>query len=342
MKISWGIADIQSVYGAETTSQTSSKPFTIPIEELMGEKTSQTQKSKNGAVSAKFSTTLSGTVSLYKKCNYDPFKDMAQTGSVNLPDYMQTKTTPTRSDEEILKDIEALAKEHARTGQSSTDDERYLKLINEYVSSVSPDRESLLKNAVTEIHERLNPQGGNDYSMNAAFQQIDSQRTKEEKEKEEREPIDYFLEALKNRGKGKGSSGTTDNVTITENGPYRTVEIDHGGGMITVLNYANGEFASMNLKGNNYYVGGIDNSSGEVRTAEFHGEDGEWLMFFDGNDLYQHYTKAEDERRLEMFGTYNAAFDVAIGRHLGAINSSEVYKEAYNSTYERLTNSTVA
>jgi len=58
--------------------------------------------------------------------------------------------------------------------------------------------------------------------MNAAFQQIDSQRTKEEKEKEEKEPIDYFLEALKNRGKGKGSSGTTDSITITENGPYHT------------------------------------------------------------------------------------------------------------------------
>jgi len=76
---------------------------------------------------------------------FNPFEDIAKTGSFKLPELMQTKTEPTRSDEEILKDIEELAKEHARTGLSKKDDKRFAELINEYVSSVSPDRESILK-----------------------------------------------------------------------------------------------------------------------------------------------------------------------------------------------------
>jgi hypothetical protein len=56
---------------------------------------------------------------------------------------MQTKTTPARSDEEILKDIEELAKEHARTGKFHSG-EKFYKLIDEYVSSVSPNRDNIL------------------------------------------------------------------------------------------------------------------------------------------------------------------------------------------------------
>jgi len=85
---SYDIASNYGNYGSEKTLPASSKPFTIPTLEI---------PDKNSVVSAKISTQLSGTVSMYKKCNYNPFKDMAMTGSVNLPEYMQTKTTPLRS-----------------------------------------------------------------------------------------------------------------------------------------------------------------------------------------------------------------------------------------------------
>jgi len=337
---SYGIASGYDIYGTGKISPTSTKPFTIPILDTLDEKTTtQTQKSKNGAVSAMVSSTVSGTVSLHKKCNYDPFKDMAKTGSVNLPEYMQTKTQPKRSDEEILKDIEELAKEHARIGQSSNNDKRFLELMDEYISSVSPDRASILKNEVTEINERL----GNEFygmanSMYAAFQQVNSQKTdktyEEDKEETNKKLTDFFLEALKN--KEKGSSGTIS--SITKNGDYYTVNVDYGGGKKTILNYdKNGELVSMNLQGNNYFVGGIDISNGAVTSAEIFESNGERTLVFDGNDLSQVYTKAEDERRLEMLAVYNATFDATYGRHLGAINSSNTYKEAYDSTYDRLT-----
>ena len=327
----YGVAGSYGDYNAGKTSQTSNKPFTIPTSELTEEKPAQTQK-----VSTKIG---GGTISFSGEHGFNPFK----TGGVDFPKYMQTRTAPTRSDEEILKEIEELAKEHARTGQSNTGDKKFIELMDEYVSSVSPDRASILKNAVTEINERLNPQGNSDYSMSNAFQQIDQQRTQKE-DKKEKEPIDYFLEALKNKGKPKGSSGATS--TITRNGSYHTETIDYGDGKKTYLNYVNGEFTSMQIEGKNYFVGGIDNGSGAVKSAEFFDDNGNKLMHFSGNKdglgLIQKYTEAEGDRLHKVLGTYNAAYDVAVGRHLGAINSSETNKEAYNSTYEKLTSGAVA
>jgi len=318
----YGIASSYGNYGAEKASSANKKTFTIPTSELAEEKSAQTQK-----VSTKIG---GGTISFSGEHGFNPFK----TGGVNFPKYMQTKTTPTRSDEEILRELEELAKEHARTGQSSTGDKKFIELMDEYVSSVSPDRASILKNTVTEINERLNPQGNSDYSMSMAFQQIDQQRTQEEKE--EKELMDYFLEALKNRGKPKGSSGATS--TITRNGNYTTETIDYGDGKTTSLYYVNGEFAGMTMKGNNYSVDGIDNGSGAVTGAEFFDDNGNNVMHF-GNSLglTQRYTEAEGDRLQKVLGTYNAAYDVAVGRY-----SPSGSKSAYNSTYERLTSGSVA
>jgi len=295
----YSIASNYGGYGAERTSSTNTKPFTIP--------------------NSKEEAHMIGQLSFVGVRNYSPFKDIAETGSVNFPKLMQTKTTPTRSDEEILKELEELAKEHARTGEFQSGD-KYFELLDEYVSSVSPDRAGILKSAVAEINERLNPQGNSDYSMSTAFQQINSQRTDKtgEEKKEEKEPIDYFLETLKNKGKPKGSSGTIS--SITKNGDSYSVNIDHGGGMTTTLNYANGEFASMQIQGNNYSVGGIENGSNAVTYAEFYDDNGKKTMFFNGNDdeghgLKQAYTEAEGERSKKLLAVYNAAYNVAAGRH---------------------------
>jgi hypothetical protein len=333
---SYGLAGSYGSYGTEKTPPASSKPF--KMSDILDEKS--TQKGKDGAVSTKISSTVEGVLTFHKSgCKYDPFKDIAKTGSVNFPDFIQTKTTPTRSDEEILKELEKLAKEHAITGQYKDDDERYLKLMDEYISSVSPDRAGILKEAAMEIYERLNLQGNSNYSMSAAFQQIDQQRTKKE-EKDEKEPIDYFLEALKNRGKPKGSSGATS--TITRNGNYHTETIDYGGGKKTYLNYANGEFTSMQIEGKNYFVGGID-TNGTVRAAEFYDDNGNRIMSYNGNDdgfgLHGPWTKEEGDRFQELSAVYSAAYDVASGKHS---NSPFGNKEVYNSTYERLTSSSIA
>jgi hypothetical protein len=315
MKVSYDIVSGQSSYATEKTPQANKKSFTIPTEApMIGPLTFQKRDS-----------------------NYDPFKDIAETGSVNFPDWMQTKTTSTRSDEEILKELEELAKEHARTGTSKLeDDKKYLKLMYEYISSASPDRASILKTAVPEINERLgsefpgaaNSQG---YNMFSAYQQINSQRSEKDKE-DEKEPIDYLIEVLKNKEKTKGSSGGTIS-SITKNGDYYTVNVDYGDGKKSILNYTNsGEFVSMQMQGNNYFVGGIDNSSGKVTSAEFLDDNGNRIMDYGfKGGLSQKYTEEESKRMQEVAGTYNAAYDIATGvRRSGT-------SEAYNKAYERLT-----
>lgn len=308
-------------YGGYNTqkTQTSSKAFTLPKNEapMIGALTFQPSDIK-----------------------YDPFKDIAENGKVSFPKGMQTKTTPTRSDEEILKDLEELAKQQAKRGEQLQSGDRFAELIDEYVSSVSPDRASILEKAVTEIHERLQPD--EDYTMNAIYQQVNSQITQEEEEKDEKELIDYLLEALKNKGKGKGDKGGT--ITgITDDGTHRTVNIDHGGGKTTTLNYVNGEFTSMQIAGNNYDVGNIDNSTGAVKNAQFFDDNGNRIMDYglDSVGLCQNYTNEEGERLQEIIGVYNAAYDFTIGRNNGGIGSNTA-KNAYSSTYNRLMNEAVA
>ncbi|MCL2261347.1 MAG: hypothetical protein FWC15_08365 [Fibromonadales bacterium] len=91
----------------------------------------------------------------------DRFGTGAKIGTIRLPNFKEnnegyTKTVPTRSDEEILKDIAELAKKHAEKGAFHNADNEYLDLMKEYISSVSPDRESILKNSLNEIFSKAN------------------------------------------------------------------------------------------------------------------------------------------------------------------------------------------
>jgi hypothetical protein len=90
-----------------------------------------------------------------------PFGTGPKIGTVRLPNFKEnnegyTKTTPTRSDEEILEAMKELAKKHAENGTFHNADNEYLDLYKEYVSSVSPDREGILTNSLNEIFEKAN------------------------------------------------------------------------------------------------------------------------------------------------------------------------------------------
>ena len=90
------------------------------------------------------------------RVHYDPFGTGAKIGSVRLPNFNgnsegYTKTEPTRSDEEIIKDIIEVAKKHAEKGTFHNADNEFLDLKKEYISSVSPDRESILTNSLKQI-----------------------------------------------------------------------------------------------------------------------------------------------------------------------------------------------
>jgi hypothetical protein len=300
MKVSYDIASGQSSYVTEKTQQTSKEAFTIPD---FGKDKTDTDKKRD-----------------FTYFDYDPFKDMAKTGNVELPRYIHTKTTPTRNDAEILKDIEELAKEHARTGQSRNYDKKYSELADEYISSVSPDRESILKKSVQEISGTFGA-SLQDYRMSGAFQQIDSQRThKMDEEEKETELIDYLLDGLENEGK--------DNNVVNEGG--------------------NGTQNAM-LKSNMYEGSIID---GKIQYIDFFDPDSKTegsenkfeksiMMYSSGGILAQQLTKDEWTRQKEAYASYEAAYDVAFGKHSELDSSTpKEYKEAYERNYERLRNET--
>jgi len=161
---------------------------------------------------------------------FDPFKDVAKTGSFKIPELMQTRTEPARSDEEISKDMENLAKEHAKAVIFQIDDKRFAKLIDEYVSSVSPNRESILKSQIGEILKRVKSDMPN---------------------------------------------------MVMDGDMYNNVLIRNG----------------------------------VVENADFYDENGELIMNYNGDKLYQSYTKAEGARLQEMLDVYNEAYDnIAYGR----------------------------
>ena len=302
-------------------TQANSKPFVIPAEE-----SANTQKT--------------GSNNPFEASTFN-FKNWCS--NLDQKGYTQiyTKTEPERSDEEILKDMAELAKKHALQGTHSEQDEEYWHLVKEYISSVSPDRENALNKAMNEIIERTS--NNDDYSMSAAFQQINAQITDEE-EVDEEEPIDYFIELLKNRGKGKSSEGTISD--IKQNGNCLSITVDHGGGMTTTSNYVNGELVSTTIAGNNYNVGAFDNR-GNVENAVFYDDNGEVIAMFtqpngDPRDgLISSTTKAELERRKEILAAHNAGHDFALGKY-SPRTTSEPNDEVYNKTYEELRKATVA
>ncbi|MDR3000445.1 MAG: hypothetical protein LBU89_04185 [Fibromonadaceae bacterium] len=76
----------------------------------------------------------------------------AKVGSIRLPDLkksmeMYTKTEPSMSDEELKLAIEKIAREDAERGHFHSMTKGYLDLKKEYISSVSPDRESIITNS---------------------------------------------------------------------------------------------------------------------------------------------------------------------------------------------------
>jgi hypothetical protein len=132
----YGVASNYSGYGVLSNKSKTSSDFIIPNEKPKTESKNNNSNSTNKV--------------------YNPFEDIAKTGSVNLPSWIYTKTEPTRSDEDILKDVEELAKKHAEQGTFFSQDDEYLSLMKEYISSVSPDRKSILENTVNEINENVN------------------------------------------------------------------------------------------------------------------------------------------------------------------------------------------
>jgi hypothetical protein len=362
----YGVAGVISGYGTQYISQTSSKPFTIPV---WGEDASKTDNAQKTDANKNRDFTIT---------DYDPFKDIAETGNVNLPEYMQTKTQPKRSDEEILRDIEELAKEHARTGIQN--EKRLLELRDEYISSVSPDRDGILKSTTNEICERLasemyigddeiylgddEDKKKNKELIDYLMEELDFKKGKE-KEKNDNDIINDIINNIAARGSNIATSGNmySNNIIASHSdGYYTTVDIDRGGGKITSLAYdRNGNLQpGIIIKGDMYEA--TSRQKGVVSHALFYDENKEMIMIYKpkddkNNKLIQIDTKAEAERSAEMGGVYSAAYDFMCGNYnqpkkyngsgilLEEVNGSDRFTanyEAYIRTYEKLKNNAVA
>jgi hypothetical protein len=86
------------------------------------------------------------------------FGTKAKVGSVKLPDFnkMYTKKESPMSDEEIKEAISKIAREDAEKGQFHNKTKEYYNLKKEYLSSVSPDRESIVTNSTKQIFANAN------------------------------------------------------------------------------------------------------------------------------------------------------------------------------------------
>jgi hypothetical protein len=339
-------------YGAEKTSQPPTKPYVIPSQEEIASEKTATQTAIDN--------------------NYDPF-EAAETGSVSLPEWMQTKTTPKRSDAEILKDIEALAKEHAKTGQFQDSDPRFKALMDEYVSSVSPDRESILKNSTNEINERIASELAELAKIMAGMAKAAEEDAEKEVKKKNEELIDYLMEAIypkKGKNKEKNDADIISNFIATRGnniatgndgiiasrsgGDYTATDIDRGDGKTTTLVYDNQGNAMpwMSMKSDTYNANVMN---GVVESAFFYDDNGNMIMNYNKGRLTQTETNAEFTKRKELQAVYNAVYDFSIGRYNshekpntdgktvltninGIKDAGALIKEVYDSTYERLRN----
>jgi len=351
MEISgYGIAGTISGYGTQYISQTSSKPFTIPVwgEDIV--------KADN----VKKKTLNNADTNPFDASSFS-FKEWRANRETLFDIQMYTKTEPTRSDEEILKDIAELGKKQAQRGAFHELDKEFLALMEEYISSVSPDREGILNRAVNEIIDRTKQD--EDYTMSSIYQQVKS-KTAEQKDEDElkkemegKELIDYFIEAIESRGNRKGDSGTISG--ISQNGDCHTVTVDNGGGMTTKLIYSNGELVGMQINGNNYSGVQLENvMSGSVNHAMFTDDNGNFIATYFGNEgeirgFRSLPTYEETERSIEFSAAYNAGYDFATGRYLPIPDldpnketlliggkhpqTNAKSQEIYNSIYDRLT-----
>jgi len=85
----------------------------------------------------------------------------AKVGSIRLPDFrksteMYTRTIPLRSDEEIKEDIARIAREDAKKGQCNNQTKEWFDLKKEFISSASPDRESVVTNSTKQMFATAN------------------------------------------------------------------------------------------------------------------------------------------------------------------------------------------
>jgi hypothetical protein len=210
--------------------------------------------------------------------NYDPSKNTAKTGSISLPSDVYTKTEPTRSDEEILKDVAELAKKHAEKGTFHYKDEEYLSLMEEYISSVSPDRESILENTMNEINEKIKVSN--------------SKKNGEGEEKENFDTIGTLLQVLKNMEKGRNEI-TSDSDEASRNGTAI-------GGQFTY-----------NMYGDTYEAYTED---GELKDVVIHESNGKTLMYLDDRNssgklsVRQAWTDEEIIRDRKITEVYNETY----------------------------------
>jgi len=332
MKISYNVASGQSSYVTEKTPQPPTKPFVIPTEEVAGEKTTTQNASAN---------------------NYDPFK-AAETGSVTLPSWINTKTEPRRSDEEILKEIEKLAKEHAKTGQFQDSDPRFKALMDEYVSSVSPDRGSILANSTKEISERIASELAELVAKLAEMAEIEA----EEEEKRKNELLDYLMDAIApKKGKKKNDIDIISSFIATRGNNIaaggNSIIASRNGGDYTAVNVDQGNKMPWMMKSDMYNA---NVTNGVVTSAFFYDEKGNMVMHYDDKGgLRQEETNEEHKKRKELQAVYNAVYDFSVGRYnphdrprigtktnniMTSVNGIEdarpLIKEVYDRTYDRL------
>jgi predicted RND superfamily exporter protein len=226
----------------------------------------------------------------FKVKGYDPFKDMFKTGSVSLPSWVYTKTEPTRSDKEILKDMAELAKKHAEQGTFQNNDYEFQSLMKEYVSSASPDRENILKNTVNEINGKIKI----------------SDSHKNRGKKEAFDPIGKLLEVFKNMEKGENKVTSDSNETrASVSGGINGVQINNSN------NGHNGAQIVFNMEGANYHAC-VEN--GDVKAAMIRDSNGEVVMLFDERNssgqlsITMSGTEREGRRSAELLKAYNETY----------------------------------
>jgi len=85
----------------------------------------------------------------------------AKVGNIRLPDFrksteMYTRTEPSRSDEELREAIIKIAREDAEKGQCANQTKEWFDVKKEFMSSVSPDRESIVTNSTKQMFANVN------------------------------------------------------------------------------------------------------------------------------------------------------------------------------------------
>ncbi|MDR0515590.1 MAG: hypothetical protein LBH25_00925 [Fibromonadaceae bacterium] len=76
----------------------STKPFTIPTEPANEKVTQAIDTKQTAKLTQKFGLELIGPITFIGYDKFDPFTDMKEKGNFKIPEYMQTKTEPKRSD----------------------------------------------------------------------------------------------------------------------------------------------------------------------------------------------------------------------------------------------------